>query len=121
MRIPLDDGRKFEAIFMAMASEAVLPPKNDMEGKQKLSVDGKPLFNARALACVRMVDGAPQGVDDSITLSLIEQPAGGITFGKVYRLSGPTLITPYVQNNNRLGMSIVAQSITPVAQGGENK
>lgn len=110
-------------VFMGMTTTPNLEPKLDMEKKQKVTEDGKPLYNARGLTAVQMRDGVPSGSDNSVTLALTEQPVGGVHFGQLYRLEGPVTFTHYVQNDNRLGLSIQATRIVRVEKtsGGENK
>ena len=111
----------FDVLFLSMGSAkpADFLPKKDGDGNPKLSPSGKPLFRASALRAIRMdQDGHPAGEDSSVSLA-VEQPAS-ITFGKLYKVSGKTFVTPYVNGDGRLGLSISAETIVPAtAQGGE--
>lgn len=118
------EAKNVPVVFMSMANEAVLPPKKDFDSGEQKVVDGKPVYTARALKAIRFDENnAPAGQDDSVSLSLLSQPEGGVRFGGQYALSGVVRIVHYVQNNGRLGVSITADGVRQVhmksPQGGE--
>lgn len=114
MRVNVDENGKLEPIIvMATSTEMSLAPKQDAQQNVKKSViDDAPLLKANNLQVVKMVNGAPAGVEANVHISLIEQPAGGIEFMKLYRLSGKISINHWAIDN--LGCTIEAQSLVPL-------
>lgn len=79
----------------------------------KLAIDGSPLFGARALEAVELDDlGTPTG-KASNTFFSVKRPIDVVP-GSLYRLTGPYTITPFVTDKNRLGVSVVAESLEVV-------
>ena len=85
--------------------------KTDLEGHGKTSPSGKPLFRVPQLRALRVIDGVPAGEDSSVSLA-VEQPFE-LVFGRAYTLAGDVFVTPYVQQNGRLGLSVIAERIVP--------
>ena len=110
MKINVSNPKDVPVGFIALGEVEVLPPKKDFEGNPKFDENGNALFNARAFQAVRIIDGKPAGAEDSVSLSLREQP-GVVKFGQTLFLSGNITVVHYVTNNNRLGVSITADRL----------
>lgn len=110
-----------DLVFMSMATVDTMPPKADYNtGEQKLSPDNKPLYNARGLTAIGTDnDGNATGADNSVSLALTTPKP--IKMGVLYRLTGQSTITHYVQSNGRLGVSIIADSVEPVQVRNNNQ
>lgn len=121
MRIIVPAHSLKDVLFMSMATTDTMPPKTDYNtGEHKTAPNGKPLFNARGLQAIGTdQDGNASGADTSVTLALTQPTA--IQLGMIYRLAGEVTITHYVQSNNRLGVSIIADSVEPIRTSNESK
>ncbi|MGQ4495200.1 hypothetical protein ACUH88_07810 [Dermabacteraceae bacterium P13095] len=103
---------ELDLVFMAMTNGA-LPGKIKYGSEtQEVDENGNPLFTGKGLQCLRLdEDGVPNGADKTVSLTL-RQPAN-ISFGKLYRLSGKVDVIHYLSKNNRIAVSLKADSIKP--------
>lgn len=109
----------FASLVPAKAGDMEVKSFKDKDGKveTKVAPDGSGRTQYRtALQAMSLDDnGTPARQERDVTVSLLE-PAD-VQFGQVYNLKGNVWVTHYVTNANRMGVSIVAESITP-ANGG---
>jgi hypothetical protein len=102
------DTYQFANLFNQHVNELKTFTNDAGEQITKTAPDGRPVFRT-ALKALRVKENQINGEDNNVTLGLLTQPE--IEAGKIYRLSGKTWITHYVTNNNRLGVSIIAETI----------
>lgn len=111
------NGSKLEWVFMNMSEDTSLAPKLDGSGQQKKSPDGRPLYNGSGLTAIKIKEGKRAGQDKNVSLSILEQPAEPLEFGKEYRLDGPALITPYASDGSfGVSYSVIGSRIVPVGK-----
>lgn len=112
-------GFSSQYVFMSLAfvPEGGLEPKSftDKEGTTttKMTEDGQVQLRT-SLKCLRLEDGVPVREEQNVSLAVVRQPKGGLAAGEMYFLAPPIDITHYTTNNNRLGVSIVANGLVPV-------
>ena len=85
----------------------------EVDGKTevKLAPDGRPVHRT-SLQGMRVQDGVPVSPDRSVSLSLIEPV--DVLPGRFYTVSGKTWVTHYVDNSERIAVSVVAERVRPV-------
>lgn len=69
-------------------------------------VEGKETYAVRGIVAV--LDGRQQR---NISIKVFNKPKAVITAGTRLRLAGALILTPYVSQDNRQGLSIIADSI----------
>lgn len=114
--------------FAETALFALLVPmkKDDFEIKQFTDRDsgktetktapdssGRPQYKTQLQVMVVDDSGVPSRQEKNATVSLLE-PAD-IQFGQTYNAKGKVWITHYTNDSGRMGVSIIAESVTPVA------
>lgn len=91
--------------------------KTDGDGANKLS-DGKVQWRTGLSALLLDEHGNVIREDQGISVAVLNKT--DIRRNADYKLSGNVRVTPYVTNNNRQGLSIIADGIVP-AKGIEQK
>ena len=100
----------FATLGSQLASDQIV---NVVDGVTKISPDGRPVHRT-ALMALRVKDGAVSFEQDrNISLNVIEPT--DLESGKVYTVSGLVWITPYVNNNGRQALSVIAERVEPRA------
>lgn len=131
MRLEID-AEALPLAFMATGSVDIddfTPKKDYATGAPKLSslsgFETKELLNCRKFQAVHL-NGAREldGVADGVTVSLV-LPIRTASFGQVFvpRPHSKVLVTHYVTNSNRLGISLQIHQLVPAGQeedSGEN-
>lgn len=79
----------------------------------KTDAHGRPLYRAD-FNVVSMQDGVPVRQEKDVTVALVKPV--DVMPGVFYSLAGEVTVTHYVTNSNRLGVSIVAESVQPQQQ-----
>lgn len=109
------DAKHMEEIRVFSTAAGELPPKKEYgTDQQKIDDQGHPIFSGRGLSVLRVVNGTPQGMDQSVNVSLRSQQQ--IEFGKVYRLTGKLTFVHYPANNF-VNCSITADGLEPLTKG----
>lgn len=115
MKIEIENGSKlsnqivFVSLFAVKADEFKTKTRKDDDGKeQQVTLDGKSEFRT-PLKGLRVLDGSPVSEEKNVTIAVLTPTA--LEAGKYYAPAGKTVITHYVTNTNRLGVSIVAERV----------
>lgn len=92
-------------------SAADMRARTDGDGANKLT-DGKAQWRTNLSALVVDENGTPIREDAGVSVAVLNKT--DIRRGVDYKLAGTVRMTPYVTNNNRQGLSIIADSVVPV-------
>lgn len=109
------DGYVFSSQVGVAAAD--MRAKTDGDGANKL-LDGKVQWRTGLSGLVLDEHGNVIREDQGISVAVLNKV--DIRRNADYKLSGTVRVTPYVTNNNRQGLSIVADSVVP-AKGIEQK
>lgn len=83
----------------------------EFEGVVKKAPNGKPVHRSNLAAILLDESGTPARQDKNVTLALITPVE--VQPGTYYALSGNVFVTPYNNAQNRVALSIIADSVTP--------
>lgn len=118
MKLVVNDGRALNILVQSTGVADVLEPRVVFgTTENKLSDDGKVLLNARSLEVLKMENGQPVGLEKNVSVSLTEQPQGGLKFGQLYVLAGRVSVNHYGKDGGGVGVSIVADRVQPAKLG----
>ncbi|MFZ3416952.1 hypothetical protein [Arthrobacter sp. 3Tela_A] len=105
----LADGEKFIAMSMGMRdAESIQQRMNRETGEVKVGPTGKPSY-ASGVVAIR-ADGS--GQDRGVTIAVEEYRA--YPMGTTLHTDGITVITPYVADGGRQGLSVLCERLVPV-------
>ena len=108
----------FKTLFNVAADD--MKAKADFETKALKLIEGKAQWKTNLTAIVLDENGVEVRSDQGISLSILNKV--DLKSGVAYKLSGKVRVTPYViSGSNRQGLSIVADSVVPVASPQEGK
>lgn len=109
----------FASLVPAKAGDMEIKSFKDDSGKVETKVapdgSGRAQYRTNLQAMALDDDGNPYRQERDVTVSILE-PAD-VQFGQVYNLKGQVWVTHYVTNGGRMGVSIVAESVTPANAG----
>lgn len=113
----------FASVVPAKAADFVIKSFTDDSGKTETKVapdgSGRAQYRTNLKAVTLDDEGIPTREERDVTVAVLE-PAD-IVRGVDYNLKGQVWVTHYVTNAGRMGVSIVAEGITPVQPAGPRK
>lgn len=112
---------QFVSLFNAPAESFKLKTtKEETTGKTttKTSPDGRNLYRTDLKAVALDEQGQPIREEQNVTLAVIEPTA--VTASIPMKATGKIWVTHYITNNNRIGVSIIAERLEPVTSNNNN-